>query len=801
LNPLYFGGKTLQSGDIIATKAMNSYLEIEREGYTLWNPLIFTGMPAYTIAVDFKWFNLIYVVITTVRNIFTSFFEIEYTQWTFYLILLSFTMFLLMKHLTKNTLISLFSALSVSFSTGIIVFLFIGHVTKLTSLCMFPLIFLLLLRLQNKITLLDILLLIISLQLLLLGFHVQIIFYTFFAVAIYFIYFFVRSIIKKESELRNNILKSSGIFIGATIIAVLMQSDNVTQIYEYTPYSTRGTEGILEKTKQETVKAESDYYEYHTNWSFSPEEIATFIVPSFYGFGNTTYKGSLTNEREVDVNTYFGQMPFVDVAMYMGVVVFFLALFAVFTRWKEPLVQFFSILAFIALLVSFGKNFPVLFDILFYYLPYFNKFRVPSMILVIVQLSVPILAGLGLMKMISLSKESNGLIKILKNISISFSIIFVLSLLLNGAISDWFTSRVNDYAASIQQTRPQYAQQFIALSEFMAEMFTTDMILAFLFLTITMWLGFFVSKKKLSPDLFVAAVIIITLIDLWRIDARGAQYIENPQIENIFIEPDYISVIKKQDDKNPFRILNIKQDGSYGSLNRNSNFNAYFLLEDFYGYSGIKPRAYQDYMDIVGPVNETLWRMLNVKYIVADKPIPFQGFRLLEQTEKSYTYLNQNALPRLYFVDSVASKPAIEVINMVKQNSFDPKQVAFLEEKNLMVDPPDSTASIIIAKYLEDRVEAEVTASGNNYLFFGNIYVAPGWKASVDGNESEIFKTNHGYMGIIVPEGKHKISFNYAPASFYLTKYIVLILSSLTLAGLIVVVFLNLRKNRTTTLT
>jgi uncharacterized membrane protein YfhO len=138
---------------------------------------------------------------------------------------------------------------------------------------------------------------------------------------------------------------------------------------------------------------------------------------------------------------------------------------------------------------------------------------------------------------------------------------------------------------------------------------------------------------------------------------------------------------------------------------------------------------------------------------------------------------------------------------MVKQNSFDPKQVAFLEEKNLMVDPPDSTASIIIAKYLEDRVEAEVTASGNNYLFFGNIYVAPGWKASVDGNESEIFKTNHGYMGIIVPEGKHKISFNYAPASFYLTKYIVLILSSLTLAGLIVVVLLNLRKNRTTTLT
>jgi uncharacterized membrane protein YfhO len=306
-----------------------------------------------------------------------------------------------------------------------------------------------------------------------------------------------------------------------------------------------------------------------------------------------------------------------------------------------------------------------------------------------------------------------------------------------------------------------------------------------------MWLGFFVSKKKLSPDLFVAAVIIITLIDLWRIDARGAQYIDNPQLENIFIEPDYISVIKNRKDKDPYRMLNIKQDGSYGSLNRNSNFNAYFLTEDFYGYSAIKPRAYQDYMDIVGPINETLWRMLNVKYIVADKPIPFQGFRLLEQTEKSLVYLNQNALPRLYFVDSVASKPAIEVINMVKQNSFDPKHVAFIEEENFSVDKPDSTVSIEITKYLEDKIEADIIASGNNYLFFGNIFVAPGWKATIDSEETKIYKTNHGYMGIIVQEGKHKIEFNYTPSSFYISKYISLILSALVIIGLVAIILIG----------
>ncbi len=93
----------------------------------------------------------------------------------------------------------------------------------------------------------------------------------------------------------------------------------------------------------------------------------------------------------------------------------------------------------------------------------------------------------------------------------------------------------------------------------------------------------------------------------------------------MFKKPDYVKVIEEQNDKEPFRILNLKQDGTPGSFNQNSNFNAYFLLEDFYGYSGIKPRAYQDIIDVVGPVNATLWRMLNVKYIITEKQVQFPG--------------------------------------------------------------------------------------------------------------------------------------------------------------------------------
>ncbi|MDR3610571.1 MAG: hypothetical protein P4L27_08420, partial [Ignavibacteriaceae bacterium] len=618
LSPMFFGGKTFQSGDILASKSMVPYIDNHKDGFTLWNPLIFCGMPAYAIGTANIWFNLISVAFGAIKDFFGGFFTVVYARWTFYLIILGISSFMLMKSLTKNTLVSLFTGIATSFSTGIIVFLYIGHVTKLTSLCFYPLIFLILLRFQKKIRLLDFLILIITFQLFLEGFHAQIIFYTFFAVVVYYLYFLISYIVRKEKEELIRLFKSGLLVLGAIIIASLIQLDSFTQVSEYTQYSTRGPKGIAENTAGGENKPASDYYDYHTNWSFSPEEILTFIIPSYYGFGNSKYTGPLTNGQEVDVNTYIGQMPFVDVAMYMGVLVFFLGLFAIFTRWKEPLVQFLTILTGLALLISFGKNFPVIFDLLFYHLPGFDKFRVPSMILVIVQLNFPILAGLGIMKIIQTKEEKNlSLTKGIRNIALIFTGILVLTVLLNSSLSSWFTERVTAYAATLQASKPQMAQQYTALADYSSSMFTGDFIIAFILLAATFWGAYFYLNSKFSKDIFVFALIIMLTIDLWRIDARGEKYTETPAINNLFDTPNYITVIRNQNDKEPFRLLNLKQDGSLGSYQNNSNYNAYFLMEDFYGYSGVKPRAYQDLIDVVGPpVNETEWRMLNVKYII-----------------------------------------------------------------------------------------------------------------------------------------------------------------------------------------
>lgn len=792
-SPLYFGGKTFQSGDIITAESSKTYVENHQGGYTLWNPYIFTGMPAYALATGYKWFNLIYVVVNTVRNIFSAPFNIDYAKWTFYLLALAYTMFFFMISRTKNRMVSLFTSLVTSFSTGIVVFLYIGHVTKLTAIWVFPVLLLLLLNFQKKIKLLDVMLLLFFMPVMFLGWHVQIIFYIFFAVMIYFIYYLLRAIKIKDNFLLKQLLKSAAIFLVAVIIGLGIQSDNFTQVWEYSPYSTRGTESVVDKESGNIKKTETDFYDYATNWSFSPGEVLTWIVPSYYGFGKSVYNGPLSQNQDVEVNTYFGQMPFVDVAMYMGVIVFFLAIFSMIINWKDPLVRYLTILAAIATLISFGRTFPLFYDLMFHYFPFFDKFRVPSMILILVQLSFPILAGLGIAKLISLKNENDKKFdNLVKNIFLGLTIIFILTLLLASPIKSWFIGRIMESG--------EKGNQLQQLHDYMAEMFLTDARLAFFFSAAVFGLMYAYLKSFVSRDLMITAIIVLSLIDIFRINHRGETLKENTDIQQLFQKPEYVSAIESLNDKSTFRILNLKQDGSLGSVQQNSNYNAYFLLQDLYGYSGIKPRAYQDYMDVLGsPANPTLWRMTNTKYIILDKPINFPGLVPVYSGNKTYVYENQNALPRAYFVDTVQKASAIEILNKVKNNQFDPKGIAFVEDADIKVDKPDSTASVQIEKYGDENIYLNVNASGNNFLFLGDTYVGKGWKAYVDGNEVPIYRANHNFRGVIVPKGNHKIHFEYLPKSFVITKNVSLVLSSLVVLGLLFAVGMNFRKKKEVT--
>src|SRR5207249_321370 len=115
-------------------------------------------------------------------------------------------------------------------------------------------------------------------------------------------------------------------------------------------------------------------------WSFHPREILTFVIPSMFGFGGSTYWGS---------------MPFTDYPNYMGIVALALAIYGALS-WRGGVRWYLLALAGFALLMSFGKHFQPLYSLLYYHLPFFNKFRVPVMVLVLVQFATAALAAFGL---------------------------------------------------------------------------------------------------------------------------------------------------------------------------------------------------------------------------------------------------------------------------------------------------------------------------------------------------------------------------------------------------------------------
>ncbi|MFC2139604.1 YfhO family protein [Bacteroidota bacterium] len=764
--PTIFGDKIFTSGDILTRQAYNNFFD--KGGQLLWDPYIFCGMPLFG---NPGWFDFFGQIVITIRDIYSSMLANDQMAYSIYLALLGFGSFFLMRHLKANILVSLLVAVATIFSIGIASLVYIGHMTKLSTLSAFPFIILLLLRIKERIKLIDIALLLLALKFMFSQWHLQIIFYTYFVIGTFFIYYFIRSVIIKDNAKIIHLLKTGGMVLALSILAFSMHYSRLGQIREYAPFSTRGTKSILDTQQASTKQSEDKFYKYSTDWSFSPGEVMTFFVPSYYGSGKSIYKGPLTNNQEYQINTYFGQMPFVDAPQYMGIIILLLALYGIYVRWKDPLVQFITLLIGVSLLLSFGRNFPVLYDLFYSYVPYFKTFRAPVMILNIVQIFIPLLAGLGIMEIISLKdKNDEKKINLFKNAGLLFAALFLVSLIFKSVFADWFVERIIDSGSKGRQLQPLY--------EYMSDMFITDLNIVLIFASAAMLFIFAFLKRQVRLGIVLAVLIAITMFDLWRIHFRVMSYEDADVLNNRFVKPDYVRVIESQNDKEPFRILNIKQDGSPGSLNNQSNFHVSFLIEDFYGYSALKPRSYQDFMDITGPANFTLWRMLNAKYLISEKPLDHPALEPIFSNSKTTLSLNHAALPRAYFIDSVAFMPAMEFLSAVKNNEFDPKETAFVDEElSVSIDKPTDNAEVTITQYDVLNIKIDAEATGTNMLFLGNTFYSKGWKALVDGKPAEILKVNHGFMGLVLTEGRHQIEFYYSPDTYVTGKYIALVLN------------------------
>jgi len=798
-----FEGKVFASADNLSPLTFRTFLnDAKAQGiFPLWIPYIFMGMPslASMTAGLPSMHNFYSFVWDKVFEIFSggNLFALTLP----YYFIFGLTLFFYARYKFKNNLISLFIALLGIFATGIIQLIIVGHHTKMMTFAFYPLILLILEKVADDDEknwyqiFFYFAVLTITFYIQIHFHHIQMLFYSFMMIGIYIGYLFVYALVKKLQKL--NLIKALIIFIAGLIIAFAMDADIILTMKEYSKYSMRGAPSITSVQDGTGSTDKPLSYDYATNWSFSPGEVMTFVLPYYYGFGGVEVKDPKSNQTQ-RANLYWGQMPFTDSPVYFGVIVLLLAIIGMVYNFKRnPFVQATTFIIVFFLFLSFGRTFPLIYDIFYNYMPFFSSFRAPVMIHYYIDLAFVILAGYGLVSLVSLLKNASDENKLLKT---SYVIGGIALLMFFISLFGFETSYTNSVLTGpMAQKHPAqqvsgYLKQQVAPIAY--ENVISDLRMHGFLILIVAVLIYLYARRNIARNLMLVSIIVIGLFDLLSVSVKTLHWDDKKQRDDSFAETDYTKwILSKEPETYTFRVAQMNK----GNL-ITSNDLAYFRLHQFNGYQGAKLRIYQDAVDVAGGENPFLLGLANVKYVISDSPMKdTTSYVEVYKGNTNIIYLNRYAMPRAYFVNEYKVETGINILNNIKTGGFDPTKTAFVEKKiDANIDKADSTNSAKITNFGIQNIEYEVFASGNNLLVLNEVYYPAGWKAYVDGTETEIFKTNYLLRSIVVPKGKHKVELKFYPETYYFGKKISIaanILVTLMLIGGVAGIFISRKKN------
>lgn len=771
-----FGGKVFATSDNLASESFRTFLDDAKKAgvFPLWVPYIFMGMPNFPIiAYTPRTYDFFYFIWETVYGFITNAQTNTVLPIVMYYAVFGIGFYLYSNYKFRNKLIALYCALAATFATDFIQRIVVGHNTKVLALAFFPFILFIMDRLIDAFddkskkmfsytNLLNFAFLALLLHFQLNSNHIQMIFYCYLMIGMYLLYVVIYRAVTKTNF--SGVIKSAVFIVAAAVIAIAMNADVLMTMKEYNKYSMRGEAGI--ETKLDP-KAKSDApldYQYATNWSFSPGEVITFLLPYYYGFGDVQIQGQRAN-------LYWGQMPFTTNPMYFGVITLVLALIGIYYNFKKNVTaQAMTVIAFFFLVLSFGRNFSVLYDLFFNYFPYFSSFRAPVMIHHFMDIAIVVLAGFGLKSIVEVIREFSNVEKFKKLCYVFFGIAGLMFLISMFGFED-------SYAASISQSplveklkqqganAQQISQYIKQISTVAYENIITDLRLHALFIAILIGLAYMYAGSKLSLKLFLSGVVLIGMIDLWNVNYKTLHWDNPGEEKNDFAQKDYTDwILKTNPDTYTYRVAEL----SNGNLSTSNNL-AFYRIHSFTGYHGAKVRIYQDAVDVAGG-SPLLLALGGVKYAISDKPMQDTNFTQVFKGSK-YVYELKHYLPKVYFADEFKVEKGINILNNIRDANFDPKKIAYVEKDiNQKIDKPDSTAAVKLTKGDIHQLDYDVIASGNNLLVFSDIYIPFGWKAYIDGKQTEIYKTDYFIRAIVVPQGKHKVEFKYEPEVYYTGK-------------------------------
>lgn len=753
-----FQGKEIYAGDNVSFKwaAHESIQYHEDTGdYTWWTGTLFSGMPNFQVGGGhYKSNDLMKPFIKLLR-------PSHNTRLPMVFILYFCCFFVLMRSIRVDRWLSIVGALAVGFSSYFFIIEPAGHHTKAWAIPLMAVVlsgFIFIFR-QKKYGLG------VSLTMLFtaVGFslHPQMTYYYFMLIGVLF---FAELYIHIKERRYKDLVKGTVLFVLSVAIGVGTGSANVFANSEYVKETMRGGHSDLVQADEAADAPTGLSIDYMTRWSYGIDETFTFMIPGFKGnatgyhdFGTDSelYRGltdhgvSKSEAKEICQTwpvAYWGNQPSTSGPVYVGAIICFLFVLGLMLI-KGPYKWAIAVATCFSFTLAWGSNFMWLTELFYNWFPMYTKFRPVSSVLVVAEITMPLLGFMALRRIMEGNlerKDLNRSIYIAAGITGGLCLFFAL---FGGALFS-FSS---DYDAIRLAGLPDWFMS--AVHSQRASMLRSDSFRSLLFIILAAGMLWLYVNGKLSKQWMIASLGILVIADMWPIDKRyfnDGDFVTHSQYQRAFALEPYEKAILT--DKDPhFRVLNLTSDTFNDS--RTS-----YSLKSIGGYSAVKLRRYQDLIDVyLSKADLNVVSMLNGKYIITagedERPTPMR---------------NPGALGNAWYVTSLvnAATPVDECMSLGKVDLSNTIVVG--DDFKQYVDgfkPAAEGSSIVLTEYKPDMLTYRTQSTADGTVVFSEIFYPYGWYAYIDGKPADIFRANYLLRAMNIPAGQHEIRMEFRPDS------------------------------------
>ncbi|MBR5824495.1 MAG: hypothetical protein IKY67_10180 [Paludibacteraceae bacterium] len=820
-------GKVLVQGDVnswkgAAQEALN--YKAETGNYTSWTNSMFGGMPTYQITGSLPSGKFRAIISDTLHLGFqdNNPIGLVFAYFVgFFLMLICFGV---------NPWLSIIGALTIGFSSYFFLIIPAGHVTKAIAISyLAPIIggFYAIMRRKYWIGASLILLYgtlgIVS--------HPQMTYYMFMLIG-------VMAFAELYIHITEKRLKNLGVSLGVLVISLLLVFGTKLSWFEmnqsYLKETMRGGHSELTRADDDKEKPAGLDIDYATAWSYGVGETMTLLIPNWEGGASgfnvgaesqlcETMKKNGIPKRSAEqfcqqVPTYHGEKAFTSGPVYVGAIICFLFVLGLLIvsgpyKWALLVATLFSVA------LAWGRNMMWFTELFFNYFPMYSKFRAVESILVVAEITIPLLAILALQQIIDKKVEWKSLQRkmfIASGITAGLCLFFALF----GGMVDITSSYDSQWTAQV----PAWLKD--AILEQRTAMIKADAWRSFIFIALGFaliyWYAWQSQKEEKTSQKYILYGILAVLIlaDMVPVNKRffgDEHFVRAKEADTYFAIQPYEQEILKDTSLN-YRVLNL-------AANTFNDARTSYRLKSIGGYSAAKLRRYQDLIDMhiskeMNPLMQTIMQtqgfmlpdaqegknfpvlnMLNMKYAVVSL-----------QNGQQVPVQNPYAMGNCWFVDEVILVDTpdeecdmIDDINLHTQAVADKR---FADALNI-TKPETSTMmafdeeNIELTSYAPNCLEYTARNERNKVAVFSEIYYPHDWHLYiVDENgknsvEIPLARVNYTLRAAVIPAGEHKLRMEFKPHALQTDKWsmaILILCIILSICGLTYPIWKNLLK-------